>query len=321
MKFRTKIPPCSSSFSIDHHKKLMMIGSCFSDHIGQKLYNSGFNVSVNPFGVLYNPISIANTLDICMEQRCFSEQDLIEHNGLFNSLEHHGQFSSHSANQTLEHIHRVTQEQSAYLKTADYLCLTFGTAYLYRHIQKNKIVANCHKLPAKDFKHELLSVNEIVNVYKTLISKLVAFNPKLRIIATVSPVRHWKDGAHQNQISKSTLLLAIHELQQTYEILEYYPAYELLMDDLRDYRFYKEDMLHPNSMAVNYVYEHFQSTFYNDATQNLEREVLKLKQALNHRAINPQSLSHQNFIEATQQKIKNLLAEHSYINGEILTRI
>ncbi len=313
MIFRTKIEATPYPFQIQYRDSLLFIGSCFSDNIGQKLSESGFNTLINPFGVLYNPVSIANGIEILLEDRRFTSKDLFEYKGLFHSFYHHGKFSLNTENETLKVINEsITQHREQLLKT-DILFITFGTAFVYEHIERDIIVSNCHKLPAKNFRHYMLDVNEIVSRYKVLLNKLLSLNPKLKIVATVSPVRHWKNGAHRDQLSKSTLLLSIHRLQQDFEALFYYPSYEILMDDLRDYRFYKEDMLHPNSIAVNYIYEHFRTCFYTAETQKLEQEVIKLKKALNHRPINPNTQAHQDFVKATRLKMESLIEKHPYV--------
>ncbi len=283
MIFRTKIDATSYPFQIQHRNSLLFIGSCFSDNIGQKLSESGFNTLINPFGVLYNPVSIANGIEILLENKKFTSQDLIEHKGLFHSFYHHGQFSSDSEAATLKHINESISKHREQLLNADFLFITFGTAFVYEHIEQNIIVSNCHKLPSKSFRHYMLNIEEIV---------------------------------HRDQLSKSTLLLSIQKLQEVFESLFYYPSYEILMDDLRDYRFYKDDMLHPNSVAVDYIYEHFKACFYNAETQSLEQEVVKLKKALNHRPINPNTQAHRDFAEATQLKIKSLTEKHPYIRVE-----
>lgn len=312
--FRTEIPNVDFPFNIDYSSKAFFMGSCFSDNISQKLIDGGFSAIANPFGVLYNPISIKNSLKILLEKRQMEASDLIEHEGLFHSFSHHSSFSKTSAEASLLAMNESIKHSEEALKNSGLLFITFGTAFVYKHIQNQNIVSNCHKLPAKTFEHFQLSIDDIVREYQTLIPALRRLNPKLKIIFTVSPIRHWKDGAHENQLSKAILHLSIKALQEQFEDLYYYPSYELVMDDLRDYRFYAEDMIHLTDQAVDYIYQHFQDSFYSSVTQNIEKRVLKLKQALNHRPFNPDTEAHQTFIKKTQAKIAHLKQEYPEIN-------
>ena len=313
MNFRTEINSKVFPFEINHKSKILFLGSCFSDNISQKLINGGFSTTANPFGVLYNPISVKNGIEILLKEKTFSEKDLIFNKGLYHSFSHHGSFSDSSKKIALEQINNSVKENSKKLKDNTVAFLTFGTAYVYRYLQTKKIVSNCHKVPAKEFKHFMLTVEEIVSEYTTLLEQLHSQNPNIKIVFTVSPVRHWKDGAHENQLSKSILHLAISELEKQFRFVYYYPSYELVMDDLRDYRFYAKDMIHINPQAVDYIYTHFQDSFYSDNTKNIEQQVIKLKQALNHRPFNPNTKEHQEFIETTKAKIKLLKQEYPEI--------
>ena len=312
MKFRTEVPIQKFPFEIDFKSKLLFLGSCFSDNIYQKLKTGGFSVTTNPFGVLYNSISIKNGLEILLENKEFTKPDLVQQNGLYHSFLHHGSFSDISEENILEKINNSVKENSKTLEETTVAFITFGTAYVYDH--QGQIVSNCHKLPAKEFKHYRLGVEEIVSEYKILLEKLKAQNSELKIVFTVSPIRHWKDGAHENQLSKSVLHLAIAELQKQFNFVYYYPSYEIVMDDLRDYRFYAEDLVHLTQQAVDYIYEHFQNSFYTDKTKSTEKQVLKLKQALNHRPFNPEVSEHQVFVEKTKTKIELLKREYPEIN-------
>jgi len=313
MNFRTEINSKVFPFEINHKSKILFLGSCFSDNISQKLINGGFSTTANPFGVLYNPISVKNGIEILLKEKTFSEKDLIFNKGLYHSFSHHGSFSDSSKKIALEQINNSVKENSKKLKDNTVAFLTFGTAYVYRYLQTKKIVSNCHKVPAKEFKHFMLTVQEIVSEYTTLLEQSHSQNPNIKIVFTVSPVRHWKDGAHENQLSKSILHLAISELEKQFRFVYYYPSYELVMDDLRDYRFYAKDMIHINPQAVDYIYTHFQDSFYSDNTKNIEQQVIKLKQALNHRPFNPNTKEHQEFIETTKAKIKLLKQEYPEI--------
>lgn len=304
--FRTELPVNKFPFNINHRSKTLFIGSCFSDNISLKLIEGGFSTLANPFGVLYNPISIKNSLEILLKGESFTEKDLIQANGLYHSFSHHGSYSDISEERVLDTINLSIKDNSKVLKATTLAFITFGTAYVYRYKKSQQIVSNCHKIPTKEFEHFSLTIEEIVSEYTMLIKKLKAQNSELKIVFTVSPIRHWKDGAHENQLSKSILHIAISRLQQIFNNVYYYPSYELVMDDLRDYRFYAEDMIHLNSQAVNYIYEHFQTSFYSDNTKSIEKQVLKLKQALNHKPFNPDTKEHQEFLKKTQKKIEQL---------------
>ena len=314
MSFRTKIPIKQFLFDIEYKSKILFIGSCFSDNISQKLSNGGFSVEANPFGVLYNPISIKNAFDILLKDKVFTEEDLFENNGLYHSFLHHGSFSNTNKAEVLKQINISVIKSSSFLKESDYIFITLGTAYAYRHVETNQVVSNCHKVSAKAFEHYLLSLDEIVSEYKDLLSNLKTQNPNIKIIFTVSPVRHWKDGAHENQISKSSLHLAINELQKRFDFVHYFPSYELVMDDLRDYRFYANDMIHINSQAVDYIYRYFQESFYSEGTIKAEKQVLKLKQALNHRPFNSETKEHKEFVRKTSEKIEAIKKAYPEIN-------
>jgi len=314
MSFRTKIPIKQFLFDIEYKSKLLFIGSCFSDNISQKLINSGFSVIGNPFGVLYNPLSIKNVFKILLEKKVFSEDDLVQNQGLYHSFSHHGSFSRDTKQETLVQINTSIEENLELLKTTEIVFITFGTAYVYRDLNSQQIVSNCHKIPAKEFDHFRLTVEEIVQEYKSLLPKLKAQNPNIRIVFTVSPVRHWKDGAHENQLSKAILHLAITELQKQFDFVHYFPSYELVMDDLRDYRFYTDDMIHINSQAVDYIYKYFKASFFSEETVKLEKQVLKLKQALKHRPFNPNTKEHIAFVEKTRVKIERLKKDYPDIN-------
>ena len=312
--FRTTISTKKYPFDINYSSKILFLGSCFSDHVSQKILDGGFSVVANPFGVLYNPISIKNAFNIFLEKKQFEESDLIFNQGLYHSFFHHGQFSNPSKEKALEQINKSISLHQQFVKNADFIFITFGTSYVYRHTEQNIIVSNCHKLPTKTFDHFSLTIEEIVLEYTPLLKALKVQNPNLQIIFTVSPIRHWKDGAHENQLSKARLHLAIEELQNRFDFVHYYPSYEIIMDDLRDYRFYAKDMIHLNTQAVNYIYEHFRNSFYKSETQIIEKRVIKLKQALNHRPFNPDTIEHRDFIKHTKQKIEQLLLEYPEIN-------
>lgn len=298
-KFRTIIEIPKSDFKVSYHSKILMLGSCFVENIGNLLTQNKYNTSVNPFGVIYNPISVGNSLQILIDNKQFTEEDLNFSNELFFSYSHHGSFSHKNADECLKKINAKINTSSVDLAGADLLFVTFGTAWVYELTDSGEIVSNCHKQPESIFNRYRLDVDEIVCFYKKLILSLSLFNPQLKIVFTVSPIRHWKDGAHGNQLSKSTLLLAVDQLVQLFDHVSYFPSYEIVMDELRDYRFYHEDMIHMNSTSVKYIWDRFTDTFMEKHTLDYMKKIQKIISAAHHRPFNPNTESHQNFIQST----------------------
>lgn len=249
-------------FHLDFASSIVSLGSCFADEIGGRLREGDFRIEQNPFGPLYNPASIASALQRLVDDRSISREDLVEHEGLWHSWHHHGSFSHPTADATLTACNLRIHQAHQVLKEADLLMVTFGTAWVFERRSESgerRVVANCHKLPPQEFVRRKMSVEEIVSLWSPLLQKLSAFNPKLTILFTVSPIRHMADGAHGNQLSKATLLLAVDELVRCNNIAtHYFPAYEIVLDELRDYRFFDEKMTHPTALAVDVVWERFQ---------------------------------------------------------------
>ena len=312
--FRTEIKVEPFKNKIEHDSKVMFLGSCFADNIGNKFSQYRLPAVVNPFGVIYNPMSVANTLQSIINNKTYNEQALRFYNDLWLSFDHHSSFSNQSKTDCLQSINDSCSQTHNYLKNSQFVFITFGTAWVYQLKESNQIVSNCHKYPAKSFNRYILNIEEIVTTYKKLLTELLVFNPNLKIIFTVSPVRHWKDGAHGNQISKSTLLMAIDSLCEIFESCHYFPAYELLMDDLRDYRFYSDDMLHPNNTAIEYIWSKFENCFFSPNTLEYKMEMLKLEKALNHKPFNPTSESHQLFIKKQIEIIELLMLKYPTVN-------
>lgn len=284
----------------------MYAGLVFAENIGQRLKYYRFRTELNPCGIVYNPMSVANVLKLMLEKYRFTEKDLLYNADKWVSLYHHGCFSAPTKELCLEHINeRLGRAADGFEKT-DLLLMTFGTAWVYRYKERGMIVANCHRFPAGDFERFCLTPEEIVGVYRLLIRQLREVNPKLRIVFTVSPIRHWKDGAHGNQLSKAVLLLAIDRLVQEFPEVYYFPAYEIVMDELRDYRFYGEDMLHISSLAVEYIWEKFKETWISPAIEPLMKRVDKLNKSLAHRPFLPESDAYRMFQQRLRQEIETL---------------
>ena len=290
------------------------MGSCFSENIGERLILNKLPVLVNPFGILFNPISVVNALEDILEEKEFTEEDLHFENGLYHSFSHHGKFSATDADKVLTRINESRKEATLFLKETDVLIVTLGSSWAYKYSKTNKFVANCHKIANKEFNKELLTVEGVVNPLKQVIEKLQTINPHLKVIFTISPVRHWKDGAEENTLSKSILNVAIHTLMDAVSSVHYFPAYEMVIDDLRDYRFYKEDMLHPNKVAVDYVWKGFSDSFFSRETIELNKKISKVVTAGSHKPFNPESDNHQEFLKRQLILIEDLKLGYPKLN-------
>lgn len=307
MELYTYIHIPKAPFRFSCTEQMLLLGSCFAENIGTRLAGNKFNVDINPFGTLYNPASIAAALRMLLHPQRFTAGDLFGHEGVYHSFAHHSRFSSTSETECLRNINgRLEGSANGFRKTA-YLVVTLGTAYVYRLKNSGEVVANCHKLPEKMFDRSMLTVAEIVSEWKELLLSLWEQNPELKILFTVSPIRHWKDGAHGNQLSKATLLLAVDELQAAYpERIAYFPAYEIMMDELRDYRFYATDMLHPSELAIDYIWQRFTENFLSDETKGILKEWAEIQKAINHRPFQPESDAYKRFISQTLLKMERI---------------
>ena len=315
--FRTPVEIPFSNLKITYHDRVTTLGSCFAENIGKRMNDACFLTDMNPFGVLYNPVSIKNSLCLLHNYKQFTIDDIFEHNSMWQSFSHSTQFSHPSAEPCLEQINSRLDAARSFYKHSDILIITFGTAWVFEDITTGKVVSNCHKLPAKNFTRRRLTVQEIVDDYIMIICKLLTDNPTLQIIFSVSPIRHWKDGAHENNISKSILLLAIDELQKRFEQIHYFPAYEIQMDELRDYRFYASDMQHPSDVAVDYIWEKFCQNYFDKPTSKIKKELEQLSADLNHRPLFPDSEEYQKFQANITKKKKELIACYPFLNDRL----
>lgn len=309
--FQTIVDIPHASFSVYPTDQILTLGSCFAENIGEKLQNAYFNVDVNPFGVLYNPLSIKNSIDRLVSGRNFTEEELFESRGLWNSFSHSSLFSATDAEKCLEQVNYRFIKASGLIRRTNVLLLTFGTAWVYE--KDGEVVANCHKLPASTFDRRRLSVEEIVDIYNCLVYSLMDKNPELQIILTVSPIRHWKDGAAANTISKSTLILAAGELENQFDNVHYFPAYEIMMDELRDYRFYASDMIHPSEVAIDYIWQRFSDTFFNKETKQFVQDTEQLTADLAHRPLFPESEDYRKFVQNTEKRKAGLLKKYPFL--------
>ncbi len=305
MEFYSRITIPQPSFSFSYNEQTILLGSCFVENIGKKLEENKFPIDLNPFGILYNPSSIANAIRLLIEPTEFKEKDLFQKGGIYHSFFHHSRFSSSSESECLKKINEQLALSAQSIRTAKRIIITFGTAWVYQLKESGKIVSNCHKLPEKLFHRRILTTSEIVEEWQTLLQELWGLNPDIKILFTVSPIRHWKDGAHHNQLSKATLLLAIDELQQTYpEQIAYFPSYEIMMDELRDYRFYADDLFHPSAQAIEYIWERFYESMFSKDTFTILKEWKEIQKAIQHKPFHPQSEAYKRFISQTLLKIE-----------------
>jgi len=285
MKLQTKVEAEKFSFKVSYSDKILFLGSCFANEMGAIMKKLRFNVLVNPFGVLYNPASITGALERLASNRPFLETDVIIDGDIYKSLYHSSEFASMSLDELLSNNNGLLGEASNHYKESKWIVVTLGTRWIYRLRSNGVVVANCHKLAQNKFNGEALSVDEIVE----MLSPFIAETPTKIWLFTVSPIRHWKDGAHGNQLSKATLLLAIEKLQSRHTNVLYFPAYEILLDELRDYRYYSEDMLHPSQLAVEYIWDIFKENLIDESAQKLIADVSKLNSMSNHRPLFPES--------------------------------
>jgi len=305
--FRTTLPPFNPDFQLDHSHKWMCLGSCFASNMASRLKDAKFYCHQNPFGIQYNPLNIANCMDMICQNYQFDSEVLVEQNGVWYAFTHHSKYFHTDKSTLIKILNKSIELNRHHISQMDVFIFTFGTAFYYHHIKQNKIVANCHKLPSKTFEKKRASSVEIVAAFSKCLKTIAALNPKARFIFTVSPIRHAKDGLLENTKSKSILHLAIDEILSQFSNTYYFPSYELMMDDLRDYRFYKPDMLHPSPTAIDYIWKHFTTHLLTDPTFKIMDKIDSLKQAINHKAFHPKSDTHQTFLKKQLQKISALV--------------
>lgn len=294
LQSRIKVDPLK--LELNHRSQSMLSGSCFAENIGKKLIELKFDCTLNPLGISYNPISQFKLLERSLVEEVFEKNDLDFTNERYFTFDLHSTFSSSNAEELLSLANEQLSQQAKVLKKADCLILSLGTAWVHILKEENRLVNNCHKIPANEFDKALLSVSDIVDSWKNLSKQLNKQNPNLKVIFTVSPIRHLKDGFRENQLSKSTLHLAVEEICQQFENCFYFPSYEIMMDELRDYRFYERDLLHPNSLAIDIIWEHFQLACISESCRRSIEELQKLQSSIKHRPFNPNSKAHIDFL-------------------------
>lgn len=314
MELRTLVNVKPSPVKITYNNGTLFIGSCFASSIGNKMDSGRLPVMINPSGSVYNPVSVCSTLDLITSGKEFTKEDLFNYKGTYLSFYHYTDFSSEDPSVIIDKINKKSQEAHEFMKSCCFLFITLGTARVYRFKSTGEIVSNCHKIPSDYFETELLTIDQIVKLWESQLDRLQRLYPLLKVVFTVSPVRHWKDGPHGNQVSKSVLFLAIEELLGHNSLPQYFPAYELVMDDLRDYRFYDDDMLHPSDLAVDYIWEAFSGSYFDSKTLKIYNDVLKITKACAHRLKSDSGTKIREFAERMLVKISEAEESVSSLN-------
>ncbi len=318
MEFRTPVSLVPSPDKILLSHSVFSMGSCFAQVMGERLQVNKFSALTNPFGVLFNPVSMAKLLRLSITGKNLDSTGVIETAEGWRHYDLHSGIWADHPETLLQRGNQLLRQSQEVLLQADWLLLTLGTAFVYYRNEDNSLVANCHKVPAHQFRKELLSTNGILTEISPLLEQLNALNPKLRVILTVSPVRHTKDTLPLNAVSKSVLRLVCHELSTAFHWVHYFPAYEIMLDDLRDYRFYQPDMIHPSGVAEEYIWQQFGEMYFEEETRKFLREWGKLRQALAHRPLHPGTESHKSFLRKTIEKLQ-FLARQADMSEEIGT--
>lgn len=314
MKLHLNYTPPELKNKISHTDKVLLTGSCFAESIGDYMKKYKFNCLINPNGILFNPISIANALSSYIKPEPIDKNDIVKQHDLFFNYSYHGSVSAKNESDLIKKTESILKTTHLFLKEADHLIITFGSAFVFRNINTGKIVANCHKQPQHLFKKELLKSRDIIITYNLLLSELKKTNQSLSVIFTVSPVKYIRDGIIENNLSKAILIESVHEIINNNTNCFYFPAYELITDDLRDYRFYKEDLAHPNDMAVQYVWEKLAAAAFSKETLELNKQISEITEAAKHNPIHKDSEEYDKFKKTFLKKCLNLEIKHPNLN-------
>ena len=313
MELQTRVDIKKGEPLIDYHANLILLGSCFAENIGDKLSYYKFRSSVNPFGILFHAKAIETFLFMATQQEEYAEEDIFFYNEQWHSFDAHSSLSSPDKLELLFNLNNGLINAYQRLKSATHIIITLGTSWVYRLKQLDMIVANCHKVPQKEFDKSLLSVDDNLKSLQTSVALLKSVNPKVKIIFTVSPVRHIKDGSVENTVSKSNLLSAVYNITKSHEDLDYFPSYEIMMDELRDYRFYKEDMIHPSSLAVDYIWQKFKDSWISEGSGQMMKNIEDIQKGMAHKPFNPDSEAHKSFLQKLEVKKQDISANYPHI--------
>jgi hypothetical protein len=322
MQFQVPITIKSPDTRINYRDKILLTGSCFTEHIGNSLLELKFSVLQNPNGILFDPRSVCSSLISYIDNKRYKKEDFFYLNEVWNSWEHHSRFSNIDAEEGVKIINESQKQAHDFLKQSEWMIITLGSSFSYRLTDeadkasspKGDGVANCHRAPSQWFNKYLLTINEIVSLLDTTYHRLKQFNPRLKIIFTISPVRHIRDGVIENNRSKARLVEAVHHMVNKFSGLYYFPAYELVIDVLRDYRFYDIDMVHPNYPATEFVMEKFKENFIDEESQQLMEEVRKIVIARKHKAFQPETNAHKNFLKSHLDKTMGLQKQYPFLD-------
>jgi hypothetical protein len=320
MKFHFEFDIKKIEYPVQHHHKLLLIGSCFTESIGEKLRKHKFITLENPNGILFNPVSVTEAIAAYIDNKPITKADIFQYNETWHSWKHHSRFSGITAEDCIEKINTSINVAHNYLKDADYLMITLGSAWVYTltenaiNAKTGSVAANNHKAPSDWFAKRLMNAEETKQVLQNMLKELFHFNPELKLIFTISPVRHLREGVVENNRSKAVLIQAVHHLVEQYEALYYFPAYELVIDDLRDYRFYAEDLVHPNFQATQYVWEKFTEACMDTETKILLKEIAEINLAYQHKPFNPLTEQHQKFLASYLSKTKLVQQKYHYLD-------
>lgn len=306
MNFSTKVPIQKTNFPIDYQSDILLLGSCFAENMGEKFQYFKFKTTINPFGIIFNPVSIEKLICRVVNQEKFTENDIFFHNEMWHCFEVHSELSNTNKEEFLEKLNTILEFTNQQITKSTHLIFTYGTSWVYRNNSSKQIVANCHKVAQKEFAKELLSTETIEKSIKNTIDLIQKVNPNCTFIFTISPVRHIKDGFFENNVSKGNLFSALNKIlkSENYKLnTEYFPSYEILIDELRDYRFYANDMLHPSQIAIDYIWERFLENYVSEKEFATMNEVCEIQRGLKHRPFNPNTESHKKFLKNLQEKI------------------
>ena len=312
MQFHLDYKPIISAQQMSHQQGVLLIGSCFSEHIHSKLNSLKFTTETNPFGIVFNPKSIAISLNRILIKNYYTINDVFEKDGLWFCFEAHTSIFEQTQLELVNILNATINSWHEKLKKAQWLVITVGSAYAYKHINLQQTVSNCHKLPNSTFEKQLMSSSDIVSDYSTLIENLKQLNPELQVMLTVSPVKHLRDGMIENSLSKAILIQAVHQLVSRNRNCHYFPAYELVTDDLRDYRFYKADMAHPNGMAIDYVWQKFEEVYFSDDTKLINLKFADVHSAFHHKPLNKKTEAFVKFKSTYYKKCEALKAQYPW---------
>lgn len=316
MKFRTELTPPPASAQIKPGDKILLAGSCFAENIASKLTSLRWQILLNPHGILFNPASVDHCIQDIGEKKSYTPADLFEADGTFHSFRHHGMYSGTDASNVCSNINHHISLASNYIKEAQWCILSYGTAWIYRLLSSGEIVSNCHKVPQKKFTKELLSVLQLTEIIQSTIIALQNMNPDIRIIITVSPVRYLRDGFVENARSKAHLVTAVHEVLERQRGVYYFPAYELFLDDLRDYRFTKEDLVHPNNQAIDYIWDKFEKSYFTPEALLFNADMQTLANMKNHRPLYPETRHYQQFQNKISELEMHLTKKYPFLIGK-----